>query len=91
MREGEINPDQHHPVDAHRFDARLFILDGSITLAFGNERVQCGPGDSCSVPAGTNHEEHTGADGVRFVAGRRSATSPLCHLPVALIHHFQRA
>jgi hypothetical protein len=28
---------------------------------------------SCTVPAGTLHEGHTGADGVRYVAGRRSA------------------
>ena len=32
-----------------------------------------GPGNSCSFPAGTMHEEHTEADGARYVAGRRSA------------------
>ena len=26
------------------------------------------PGDSCNVPAGTMHEEHTEAEGARYVA-----------------------
>ena len=43
----------------------------SDTLVFGQDRVTYGPGDSCSVPAGTVHEEHTDADGVRYVSGRR--------------------
>jgi len=50
---------------------RVFVLDGSITLVFGTERVTYGPGDSCHVPAGTRHEEHTGTEGVRYVSGRR--------------------
>jgi mannose-6-phosphate isomerase-like protein (cupin superfamily) len=74
VREGEIEPHTHRQAHAHGFDARLFVLDGSITLVFGTDRVTYGPGDSCSVPAGTQHEEHTAADGVRYVSGRRSAT-----------------
>ncbi len=71
LREGEIKPDEHRPSHAHGFDARLFVLDGSITLVFGDDRVAYGPGDSCIVSAGTMHEEHTGPDGVRYLAGRR--------------------
>jgi mannose-6-phosphate isomerase-like protein (cupin superfamily) len=74
LREGSIPPNEHRPAHAHGFDARLFVLDGGITLVFGSDRVQYGPGDTCSVPAGTMHEEHTEADGVRFLAGRRSAS-----------------
>jgi len=74
VREGEIKPHVHREAHAHEFDARLFVLDGSITLIFGNDRVTYGPGDSCSVPAGTMHEEHTEAVGVRYVSGRRSAS-----------------
>jgi quercetin dioxygenase-like cupin family protein len=74
VREGEIKPNVHREAHAHEFDARLFVLDGSITLAFGTDRTTYGPGDSCSVPAGTSHEEHTEADGVRYVSGRRSAS-----------------
>lgn len=73
LRESEIKPNEHREAHAHGFDARLFILDGSITLVFGDERRVYGPGNSCNVPAGTMHEEHTEADGVRYLAGRRSA------------------
>jgi mannose-6-phosphate isomerase-like protein (cupin superfamily) len=74
VRESEIKPNEHREAHAHGFDARLFILDGHITLVFGEDRVAHGPGDSCSVPAGTVHEEHTEADGVRYLAARRSAS-----------------
>jgi mannose-6-phosphate isomerase-like protein (cupin superfamily) len=73
VREGEIKPDVHREAHTHDFDARVFVLDGSITLVFGEDRCVYGPGDSCNVPAGTMHEEHTEADGVRYVAGRRPA------------------
>ena len=73
LREGKIEPNVHRDAHAHDLDARLFVLDGSVTLVFGSDRVTYGPGDSCNVPAGTMHEEHTEADGVRFLAGRRSA------------------
>ena len=75
IRDGEIKPDEHRAAHAHDFDARLFVLDGSITLVFGDDRCTYGPGDSCNVPAGTMHEEHTEADGVRYLAGRRSAAA----------------
>jgi uncharacterized cupin superfamily protein len=64
----------HRGAHAHEFGARV-VLDGSITLVFGEDRVTCRPGDSCSVPAGTMHEEHTGADGVRYVSGPRWAAT----------------
>ena len=71
IRDGEIKPDQHRPAHTHPFDAKLFVLDGSLTLVFGADHVQYQAGDTCSVPAGTMHEEHTEADGVRYVAARR--------------------
>ena len=74
LREGEIKPNVHREAHAHEFDARVLVLDGSITLVFGSERITYRPGDSCKVPAGTLHEEHTEADGVRYVSGRRSAS-----------------
>jgi len=74
IREGEIKPDVHRQAHAHEFDARVLVLDGSLTLVFGTDRVTYGPGDSCTVPAGTPHEEHTEAEGVRYVSGRRSVS-----------------
>jgi quercetin dioxygenase-like cupin family protein len=73
VREGEIKPDVHREAHTHDFDARVFVLKGSITLVFGEDRCVYGPGDSCNVPVGTMHEAHTKADGVRYVAGPRPA------------------
>jgi mannose-6-phosphate isomerase-like protein (cupin superfamily) len=75
LREGKIEPNVHLDAHSHEFDARLFVLEGSVTLVFGTDRRSYGPGDSCNVPAGTMHEEHTEADGVRFLAGRRPAAT----------------
>ena len=72
VQEGEIRPNVHRELHKHDFDARLFVLDGTVTLDFGQERVTYRPGDSCTVPSGTLHAEHTDADGVRYVFGRRS-------------------
>jgi quercetin dioxygenase-like cupin family protein len=74
VREGEIEPNVHREAHAHEFDARVLVLDGSITLVFGKDQAKYGPGDSCSVPAGTMHEEHTAADGVRYASGRRAVS-----------------
>jgi quercetin dioxygenase-like cupin family protein len=73
LREGKIERNTHRDAHAHAFDARLFVLDGSITLVFGADRRTYRTGDSYSVQAGTMHEEHTEADGVRYLAGRRAA------------------
>jgi quercetin dioxygenase-like cupin family protein len=75
LREGEIEPNTHRAAHAHEFDARLFVLEGSITLVLGADRCTYRPSDACNVPAGTMHEEHTEADGVRYLAGRRPAAT----------------
>jgi len=74
VREGEIKPNVHREAHAHEFDARVLVVDGSITLVFGKDRVTYGPGDWCNVPAGTMHEEHTDCAGVRYVSGRRAVS-----------------
>ena len=73
VSEGEITPDVHRQLHAHEFDARILVLDGSLALQFERDRVAYKPGDTCAVPAGTLHAEHTEADGVRYVFGRRAA------------------
>ncbi|WP_428532563.1 cupin domain-containing protein [Rhodopila sp.] len=75
IRDGEIKPDEHRASHVHDFDARLFVLDGHLTLVRDQQRETFGPGASCDVPAGTAHEEHTEADGVRYLAARRSPSS----------------
>ena len=61
VREGEVcKPNEHREAHAPTGsrDARVLVLDGSITLVFGKQRVTYGPGDSCSVPAGTVRGAH---------------------------------
>ena len=58
---------------AHGFDAKLLILQGEITITCGGTPQTFRPGDVCTVPAGERHEERVGPDGVRLLAGRRSA------------------
>lgn len=67
MRPGTFNPDHEHP-----FDARLFVLDGEITVAFDGESKTCRAGDSFALAAFVTHSETVGPDGVSYVAGRRS-------------------
>ena len=45
VRDGEFKPNVHREAHAHEFDARVFVLDGSITLVFGTDRVTYRPGD----------------------------------------------
>ncbi|HEY2138145.1 MAG TPA: hypothetical protein VGH49_19830 [Xanthobacteraceae bacterium] len=74
VRDAEIKPDEHRAAHAHAFDVRFLVVNGSLTLVFDNNQRTYGPHDTCHVPAGTVHEEHTGADGVRYLVGRRPAS-----------------
>lgn len=62
----------HREPHVHDWHARLFVLEGALTLVRGNEREMFGPGDSYSLAANTPHEEHTEADGIRYVAAHRA-------------------
>jgi mannose-6-phosphate isomerase-like protein (cupin superfamily) len=72
VHEGEIKPDTHRETHVHDWDARLLVLDGHLTLVRGSGRETFGPGETCSLSAGTPHEEHTETDGVRYLAARRA-------------------
>ena len=72
LGEAEIKPHQHRELHKHDHDARLFVVDGTVTLDYGHQRVTYRAGDSCNVPAGTLHAEHTESDGVRLAIGRRT-------------------
>src|SRR5258708_33974685 len=75
-REGSIPPNEVRPAHAHDWDARLLILAGEITLVIDGKRHAYRPGDSCDVPAGTQHEQHIGpAGGRNLPAGRPPASS----------------
>ena len=47
-----LEPNQQNEAHAHGCDAGVFVLDGSVTLAFGESLCNCELGDTFSVPAG---------------------------------------
>jgi quercetin dioxygenase-like cupin family protein len=62
---------QTNPEHAHDFDARLFVLEGEMTIACeGGERTYRS-GDTFAMAAGCRHSERSGPAGVRYLAGRR--------------------
>lgn len=55
----------------HEFDARLLVLDGTMTVtAAGTERTY-NAGDTFTMSADCRHSERSGSMGVRYLAGRR--------------------
>jgi quercetin dioxygenase-like cupin family protein len=60
-----------NPEHAHEFDARLLVLEGAMTIASeGKERIYRA-GDTFEMSAGCRHSEQCGAEGARYLAGRR--------------------
>ena len=66
-----MEPRAVNPGHAHEFDAKLLILEGAMTIASqGGERTYRS-GEIFEMPAGRQHSETAGPDGVRYLAGRR--------------------
>lgn len=61
------------PEHSHEFDARLFVLEGAMTIASEGRERTYGAGDTFSMAAGCRHAEHAGPEGARYLAGRRFA------------------
>lgn len=72
-RRSSLAPNHVNPDHAHGFTARLLILEGEITIRRGGQSQTFRSGESCEVPAGEVHSEHVGAEGVRYLVGRRAA------------------
>ena len=66
MEANAVNPEH-----AHEFDARLLVLEGEITIACEDEERTYRTGDTFAMAAGRRHAEHSGPEGVRYLAGRR--------------------
>lgn len=56
----------------HPFDARALITKGHITLTVGNVATRYDVGTVFELPAGTEHLEEAGSEGVTYLAGRRT-------------------
>jgi hypothetical protein len=84
--EGEIQAHVRRQPHAHDFDARLFVVDGSLTLVRGEDRVTYGPGEVCAVPAvhrarGAVHGRMARAPGATGAAPPARASGPLTTSP----------
>ena len=66
MQANETNPEH-----AHEFDARLLVLEGEMTITSEGETRTYRAGDAFAMTAGCRHTEQCGAEGVRYLAGRR--------------------
>jgi quercetin dioxygenase-like cupin family protein len=66
MPASETNPEH-----AHEFDARLLVLEGEMTISSEGEERTYRAGDTFAMTAGCRHTERSGAEGVRYLAGRR--------------------
>lgn len=64
-------PNEIRPEHTHDFDVRALILDGDITLTIAGEARTYRTGDVFAMARGCPHAEAVGADGVRYVVGRR--------------------
>ena len=63
--------DATNPEHAHEFDARLLILEGEMTITSEGAQHTYRTDDTFAMTAGCRHTEHSGAAGVRYLAGRR--------------------
>tara|TARA_R110002096_G_scaffold258166_2_gene451768 strand:- start:1614 stop:1877 length:264 start_codon:yes stop_codon:yes gene_type:complete len=71
VKESELGPMEPKPQHTHDFDARVFVLDGEITIVTGDKSTTYRKGDDYSLAAGTMHTEVVGPGSVKYVAGRR--------------------
>lgn len=67
----EMKPNHVSPSHAHDFDVAAFVLEGDIKLTCGGTARTYKAGDHFAMTAGTLHEEHVGAAGMRYIVGRR--------------------
>lgn len=68
VREADLENDDH----THEFEARALVLDGEISVITADKTTTCRAGDTFSLNAGVVHRERYGAEGARFVLGRKT-------------------
>jgi quercetin dioxygenase-like cupin family protein len=66
-----MEPNHVNPEHTHEFDARVMVLEGAITIGRDGGAQTFRAGEMCAITAGTLHTEQCGAEGVRYLAGRR--------------------
>jgi quercetin dioxygenase-like cupin family protein len=69
--ERQMDANHFNPEHVHEFDARVMLLDGEMTITRPTGAQTFRRGDVCELAAGTPHSEQCGAQGARYLAGRR--------------------
>ena len=72
-----VKPNLVAPNHCHDFDAKVWVLNGEITITRDNASVIFRAGQCFEVPAGCMHAEHVGPEGVALMSGRRRNGGPL--------------
>jgi quercetin dioxygenase-like cupin family protein len=67
----EMKANERRPAHTHDFEVRAMVLDGDITLTCGGAERTYRAGDVLAMAAGMPHEERVGAEGVRYLVGRK--------------------
>jgi quercetin dioxygenase-like cupin family protein len=66
MEANSVNPEH-----AHKFDARLLVLEGAMTITAEGQQRTYRAGETFAMTAGCRHTEQSGPEGARYLAGRR--------------------
>jgi len=67
-RPGGLTNEDH----THEFSAFALVLDGEITVRTATGATTCRAGDHFELASGIPHHEEYGADGARFLIGRKT-------------------
>ena len=71
IRVNEMQAGCHNPEHSHPFHVLALVLEGDITLTVRGEARTYRAGDEFSMKAGCAHVEDIGAQGVKYLVGRR--------------------
>lgn len=71
IRTNELKPNCHNDEHSHPFDVLALVLEGDITLTVDGKVRRYRAGDEFAMKAGCRHVEDAGAEGVKYLVGRR--------------------
>lgn len=71
IRTNQLPARCHNAEHTHPFDVLALVLEGEITLTIAGAAHTYRAGDEFSMQAGCAHVEDVGAQGVRYLVGRR--------------------
>ena len=67
----QLPPAGRNTEHAHPFEVRALVLDGQIALTVSGKERTYRKGEIFTMAAGCEHTEEVGADGVKYIVGRR--------------------